>query len=140
MMELIQENIVAAISAAVSVITGMAFLFKKLKPGFALDDKVVVAAAADNGIVERLERESERLSKQNDKLANSLNNFQLQLINFQTENQKLSFENNALKEENLSLREEIVELRREVHELGQELLTMQRNMPNCHTCPYKPKS
>ena len=137
MIEVIQENIVASITTAVSAITGMAFLFKKLKPGFALDEKVVVAAAADNGIVARLEKESKRLSDQNDKLAGSLNAFQLQIITFQTENQKLSFENNALREENMSLREEIMELRKEVQGLGLELLRIQREIPNCSQCPYK---
>jgi predicted RNase H-like nuclease (RuvC/YqgF family) len=139
MIELIQENIGGALGTAIAAIIAMAITFKKMKPGFALDEKVVAAAAADNGIIERLERESKRLSDQNDKLANNLNAFQLQIVTFQTENQKLSFENNALKEENMSLREEIMELRREVQELGKELLRIQRDMPNCQLCPHKPR-
>ena len=136
---MIQENVGGALGGAISVILGAALYMKRMKPTFALDEKVVATVAADNGIIDRLERESKRLSEQNDKLANSLNAFQIQLLTFQTENQKLSFENTALKEENFSLREEIVELRSEVNALGKELLRIQQNIPNCYTCPNNQK-
>lgn len=127
------------------LITGAIWL-RKLKPSFAVDDKLVAAANADTGIIERLEKECERLADQNTKLANLLNDFQtkngelirdfqMQLLKFQTENQKLAFENNALREENLSLREEIVELRSESSKLRNEItelttmvVEMQRKM------------
>jgi cell division protein FtsB len=123
-------------SIAATLIAGAIYL-RKLKPAFAMDDRIAKGANADVGIIDRLEKECARLSDQNTKLANLVNDFQtkngelirdfqFQLLTFQTENQKLSFENNALREENLSLREEIAELRKEVQALGASLLEMQK--------------
>lgn len=128
MMEIVQDNIGGALGGAISVIVGAALYMKRMKPTFALDDKVVAAAAADNGIVDRLEKESKRLAEQNDVLAGSVNRLQLETIKLSTENSKLHMEILGLREENAELRRENKEMRKERDELMEEMAGLKNDM------------
>lgn len=98
------------IGALVTAILSIGWWVRKQKPGIALDDKVVAAAQADVGIIQRLEKEANRLADQNNILAEQLNRLQLELMKLSTENAKLHLEIVGLREENSDLRKELKEL------------------------------
>ena len=63
---------IEAIGAFVGVAVVAALWIRKLKPSWAVDDKLVAAANADVGIIGRLEREAKRLADQNESLDKSV--------------------------------------------------------------------
>ena len=115
------------LGAFTAVVVVAAMWVRKLKPDLAVGDKVAAIAAADTGIVERLEKECNRLSQQNDILADKVNQFQMQLLDLTTENAKLHREVCAMREEN-------ADLRAEIRELTQKLKDSNRD---CDTCQLR---
>ena len=99
-----------AVGSIVGIMLAGYLWFRKLRPSFAVDDKLAAVAQADTGIIERLGKEADRLSKQNDLLAVQLNKLQIELLNLSSENNKLQHEISALRAENVDLRKELREL------------------------------
>lgn len=101
---------IESIGAFVGVAIVAALWIRRLKPNWAVDDKLVAAATADIGIIARLEREAKRLADQNEVLAKSVSGLQVEVTKLVAENAKLHNEVQLLRDENQSLREEIREL------------------------------
>ena len=101
---------IEAVGAFVGLVVVAALWIRKLKPSWAVDDKLAAAANADVGIIGRLEREAKRLADQNESLAKSVNALQVEVTKLVGENAKLHAEVQSLREENHALRVEIREL------------------------------
>lgn len=112
---------VTTISGISGALVTLAVWLRKLKPTLALDDKIAASAAADTGIIHRLEAESKRLSEQNIKLAEALNTLQLEVSKLMAENGKLHVEVAALRAENADMRAENKGLKVEIRELTSAL-------------------
>lgn len=121
MEEVLNIDPVSAVSGVSGALVVIAVWLRKLKPTLAVDDKLAAVAAADTGIIHRLEAESKRLSEQNAKLADTLNTLQLEVMKLMTENRKLHAEVAALREENADMRAENNELKGEIRELTDAL-------------------